>query len=135
MERQFNNVMLMCGQKQNCAGVEAHLWIYWKILYFQTRIQTTKTESCSWCPSYGQVRFRIQEFMNTVSFQILNISNSMKKKSSLDKCFCLFVCLFSVSVFYSLFSANDTLDQFSLVIHRNLEVFPEFRGSLIVIPV
>lgn len=134
MERQFNNVMLMCGQKQNCAGVETHLWIYWKILYFQTRIQTTKTDS--WCPSYGQVRFRIQEFMNTVSFQILKISNSMKKNHLWTSAFaCLFVCLFSVSVFYSLFSVNDTLDQFSLVILRNLEVFPEFRGSLIVIPV
>ena len=59
---------------------------------------------------------------------ISDISNSMeKKKSSLGKY--AFVSLFSASVFYSLFGVGDILDPFLLVILRNLELLPEFRGS------
>ena len=50
-----------------------------------------------------------------------------KKKSSLGKY--AFVSLFSASVFYSLFGVGDILDPFLLVILRNLELLPEFRGS------
>lgn len=71
---------------------------------------------------------QVSESRNHEYGHISDTSNSMKKKkSSLGKY--AFVSLFSASVFYSLFGVGDILDPFLLVLLKNLDVLPEFRGS------